>query len=103
MLVRAVGPGLAQYGVGDLLPDPKLTIIPLGKSFTVASNNDWGDGGQTAALQTAFAAVRAFSLDVGSKDAALSVRLPPGGYPVQVSGAGTTTGTVLVEVYNLDL
>ena len=53
-------------------------------------------------LQAAFTAVGAFQLPVGSKDAALVVRLPPGGYTVQVSGAARTTGTVLVEVYDLD-
>jgi len=31
------------------------------------------------------------------------VRLPPGGYTVQVSGANDTTGNVLVEIYDLDL
>jgi hypothetical protein len=30
------------------------------------------------------------------------VRLPPGGYTVIVSGVGNTTGTALVEVYDLD-
>lgn len=49
-----------------------------------------------------FLAAGAFDLPPGSKDAALVVRLPPGGYTVQVSGAGRTTGTVLVEVYDLD-
>lgn len=102
VLVRAVGPGLAPFGVNDVLADPRLTIIPLGKSFTVASNDQWGDGGQTAALQAVFLAAGAFDLPSGSKDAALVVRLPPGGYTVQVSGAGRTTGTVLVEVYDLD-
>jgi hypothetical protein len=37
-----------------------------------------------------------------SKDAALVVRLPPGGYTVQATGVGDTTGNVLVEVYDLD-
>lgn len=102
VLVRAVGPGLAAFGLNDGLADPRLAIIPLGKSFTVASNDQWGDGGQTAALQAVFLAAGAFDLPTGSKDAALVVRLPPGGYTVQVSGADRTTGTVLVEVYDLD-
>jgi hypothetical protein len=53
-------------------------------------------------LQAAFTAAGAFQLPAGSTDAALVIRLPPGGYTVQVSGAGRTTGTVLVEVYDLD-
>jgi hypothetical protein len=54
-------------------------------------------------LKAAFAAAGAFSLPDGTKDAAVVVRLPPGGYSVVVTGGGiTTTGMVLVEVYDLD-
>jgi hypothetical protein len=102
VLVRAVGPGLAAFGVTGTLADPRLAIVPLGKTFAIASNEDWGDGGQAAALQAAFTNSGAFALPAGSKDAALVLRLPPGGYTVQVGGAGRTTGQVLVEVYDLD-
>ena len=103
VLVRAIGPGLAAFNVAGALADPQITLMPLGRNFTVAANNDWGDGGQAAALQTAFAAAGAFALPVGSKDAALVVRLPPGGYTVQVSDSTrTATGNVLVEIYDLD-
>jgi sugar lactone lactonase YvrE len=99
LLIRAVGPGLASFGVEGTLADPRLAIVPLGKTFTVASNDNW-DG--SASLSAAFARAGAFALPAGSKDAALLVRLPPGGYTVQVSGAGNTTGTALVEIYDLD-
>ena len=102
VLVRAVGPGLAAFGVTGTLADPRLAIVPLGKTFAIATNEDWGDGGQAAALQAAFANSGAFALPAGSKDAALVLRLPPGGYTVQVGGANRTTGQVLVEVYDLD-
>ena len=36
------------------------------------------------------------------KDAAVVVRLPPGGYTVTVSGVPYTTGHALVEIYDLD-
>ncbi|MSU24390.1 MAG: hypothetical protein EXS32_11275 [Opitutus sp.] len=102
VLVRAIGPGLAPFGVVGALADPRLTITPLGKTFTIASNNDWGDDGRAPAVQAAILAAGAFQLAPGSQDAALVVRLPPGGYTVQVRGAGGTTGYVLVEVYDLD-
>jgi hypothetical protein len=102
VLVRAVGPGLAAFNVPGTLADPALTITPLGKTFAIAGNNDWGDDGRAATLSAAFTSVGAFSLPVGSKDAALVVRLPPGGYTVQVTGAARTTGAVLVEVYDLN-
>ncbi|MBC7366388.1 MAG: hypothetical protein H7343_06170 [Undibacterium sp.] len=43
----------------------------------------------------------AFPLPPGSKDAALVVALPAGGYTVQVSGADGGTGTAIVEIYEL--
>jgi len=45
--------------------------------------------------------VGAFPFVPGAKDAALTVSLPPGGYTVQVQGAGGGTGTALVEIYEL--
>ncbi len=99
LLIRAVGPGLTQFGVGGILADPQLSLQPLGKDLIVATNNDWGND---TALTAAFTQAGAFALPAGSKDAAVVVRLPPGGYTVVVSGVGNTTGTALVEIYDLD-
>jgi hypothetical protein len=99
LLIRAVGPGLTQFGVGGVLADPQLSLVPLGQDFTVSANDNWGG---SAALQAAFGRAGAFSLPAGSRDAALLVRLPPGGYTVVVSGVGGSTGTALVEIYDLD-
>jgi hypothetical protein len=101
LLVRAVGPtlGAAPYNVPGVLADPQFRVVPLNKDFTVASNDNWGG---TAVLQAAFAQTYAFPLPADSKDAAVIVRLPPGGYTVQATGVGDTTGTVLVEVYDMD-
>ncbi len=97
LLIRAVGPGLAPFGVTGWLTDPQLAVVPLGQSFTVARNDTWD-----VAAATVFAQVGAFALPFCSTDAALVVRLPPGGYTVTVSGADQTTGTALVEIYDLD-
>lgn len=99
LLIRAVGPGLSQFGVTGVLADPQLSLAPLGKDYAVAANDNWGG---SAALQSAFAQAGAFALPAGSNDAAVVIRLPPGGYTVVVSGVGNTTGTALVEVYDLD-
>lgn len=99
LLIRAVGPGLAPFGVTGVLADPQLSVVPLGREFTVAASDNWGGG---AALAAAFAQAAAFALPASSRDAAVVVRLPPGGYTVVVSGVGATTGTALVEVYDLD-
>lgn len=98
LLIRAVGPGLAPFGVTDLLLDPQLAVIPLGKTTPVAANDNWGG---TTELIAAFAAVGAFGMPSGSGDAAVLVRLPPGGYTVTVSGVANTTGNVLVEIYDV--
>ena len=99
LLIRAVGPGLTQFGVSGRLDDPQISVIPIGEDFVVASNDNWnGD----AALASAFASAGSFPLPATSKDAALVVRLPPGGYTVTVSGVGAAAGRALVEIYDLD-
>ncbi len=98
LLIRAVGPGLAPFGVTGLLADPQLTVTPLGKDTPVATNDNWGG---TATLTAAFAAAGAFALPLDSKDAVVLLRLPPGAYTVTVSGVGGTTGTALVEIYEV--
>ena len=60
--------------------------------------------GQTILLSQvglASAQVGAFSLAANSKDAAILVTLEPGAYTAQVSGVGATTGTALVEIYEV--
>ena len=95
ILIRVVGPTLASFGVGGVMADPQLTLFS-GQTI-VGSNDNWGG---TAALTTAIAQV-AFSLPANSRDAALVATLEPGGYTVQASGVGASTGVALVEVYEL--
>ncbi len=101
LLIRAVGPtlGTAPYNVSGVLADPQFRVVPLGQDLTVAGNDNWGG---TPALQAAFTQTNDFALPAGSRDAAAIVRLPPGGYTVQATGVGNTTGNVLVEVYDMD-
>ena len=100
LLVRAIGPGLAPFGVTGVLADPMLTVFRVGNgtdAVTIGQNNDW------SATTTAFAqSVGAFPLPVGSKDAALVLELPAGGYTAQVVGADGSKGAALVEIYDGD-
>jgi N-acetylneuraminic acid mutarotase len=98
VLIRAVGPtlGSAPFNLGGVAADPQLALY-AGTTRT-GENNDWGG---TAALIAAFAQAGAFALPPGSRDAALVASLAPGNYSVQVSGVGATTGTVLVEAYEM--
>lgn len=98
VLIRAVGPtlGTAPFNLSGAEADPQLALFA--GTVRINENNDWGG---TAALTTAFAHVGAFAFPAGSRDAALIATLAPGNYSVQVSGAGTTTGIALVEVYEM--
>lgn len=98
LLIRAVGPGLAPFGVGDRLADPQISLVPLGR-LPLTANDDWAD---LASVRAAFGSAGAFALLVGSKDAALVITLEPGGYTAVVSGVGAATGNALVEIYDLD-
>ena len=99
LLVRAVGPGLAQFGVTGVLADPQLDVVPLGTNTRITGNDNWGSD---PALSAAFTAAGAFALPAGSRDAAILLRLAPGAYTVNVSGVGNTTGRAIVEIYDLD-
>lgn len=94
VLIRAVGPTLGDFGVGGVLADPRLTLFRGGNA--IGSSDDWD-----AALAATFTQVSAFSLPVGSKDAAIVAELPPGGYTAHVQSADGTQGVALVEVYAL--
>jgi len=99
LLVRATGPSLAGFGATGTLADPVLTLRPLGSEVVIAENDDWG--GQ-AELKAAFASVGAFALAAdSSRDAAVVLQLPPGGYTATVTGANRGVGLALVELYVL--
>ncbi|MFN5560125.1 MAG: immunoglobulin domain-containing protein [Opitutaceae bacterium] len=92
ILVRAVGPGLAAFGVPATMDDPRLALFDGATS--VASNEDWGGG---SGLAGSFASVGAFPLPAASRDAAL-VNSVSGGRTAQINGPGA--GAVLVEAYD---
>lgn len=100
LLVRAVGPSLAQFGVMGVLANPALRIFDA-TGAVVAENLDWGQGAESVATTIASAAeaTGAFPLLPGTRDAALLVELPAGSYTAQVFGENQGTGIALVEVY----
>jgi hypothetical protein len=97
LLIRAVGPTLGNFGVGDVLADPTVTLYS--GSTALATNDNWGSATNATELAAAATAVGAFALPAGSKDAALVATLPAGAYTAVVSGVGSSTGTALVELY----
>ena len=99
LLVRAIGPGLAAFGVSGVLARPSLVV--LSGSEPVAANSGWESSADPAALTAAANRVGAFPLQGGQADAALIATLPAGAWTIQVSGADGSAGVVLVEVYDL--
>lgn len=98
VLIRAVGPGLERFGITGALVDPRITVYAPGLESPIARNDNWDAGSDVA---TASAAVGAFPLATGSKDAAVILSLPPGTYTVVVNSADGAPGLTLVEVYDL--
>jgi outer membrane protein assembly factor BamB len=96
LLLRAIGPTLAGFGVTGALTDPQLAI--LSGSNVIAQNDDWAGNAQVASTSVA---VGAFGLaNDASKDAVLAYSAAAGGYTVRISGPGTSSGVALAEVYD---
>jgi hypothetical protein len=99
LLGRADGPGLAQFGVTDILSRPTLELSPLRAGTLI--NTAWGTSPSRADISAAASSAGAFPLAADSADSAAVVSLPPGAYTMRVYGAGGTTGVALAEVYEL--
>jgi hypothetical protein len=108
LVIRGVGPTLAQYGVSGVLPATAIAVYDSGGS-AIVSNTGWGNApvagnssvkaGFGQATASNMAAVGAFALPAGSADSALVAELPQGSYTVHMSGVSGATGIGLVEVY----
>jgi hypothetical protein len=102
VLVRAVGPTLAAFGVSDALAKPVLSVFQGDQ--LVGSNSAWAAGTRdgTDTLIEAFDRAGAFRLiDESSHDAAVVVDLVAGAYTVQVRSADGSHGAALLEVYDI--
>ena len=94
VLVRAIGPSLAAFGVADSLADPLLELHN-GDGDLIDSNDNWMDNPAEAEIEATMIAPN------DPKESAVLQTLAPGAYTAIVQGAGGATGTGLVEVYVL--
>jgi hypothetical protein len=89
VLVRALGPTLADFGVAGALADPTVDLV--NSSGTVLRSNDDWKGSQQAEIESA---------NLGpahDQEAALIETIPPGQYKAVVRGKNSTTGVGLVR------
>lgn len=100
VLIRAVGPELAAFGVNGVLANPRI-IIRTPDQVVVQENDNWGTAINAAEIQAAFATAGAFSIPNTSLSSAALLTLQPGAYTAVVDGVGDTTGVAIVEVYEL--
>lgn len=99
-LFRVVGPKLTAYGVNGVLADPQLALQETNLGVFLR-NDDWGMNRDVDELVSTTERVGAFALDPGSKDAALLATLKPGVYTVLATGAATSSGVALIEIYEV--
>ena len=100
-LIRAVGPGLADFNVAGVLARPSLVL--LRGTIPVHANDGWETAASPTLLAATASRVGAFALKPGSADAAMVVTLEPGAYTALVTSAsgGNASGQCLIEIYEV--
>ncbi|MGI8431539.1 MAG: fibronectin type III domain-containing protein [Chthoniobacterales bacterium] len=94
LVLRAIGPSLAQAGVTGALSDPVLDIRDSSGAL-IATNDSWNQVNGEALLALGLA-------PSDSREASLILTLPAGSYSAIVRGNGAGRGVALFELYNLD-
>jgi hypothetical protein len=94
ILVRALGPSLAAFGVPNPLADPVVTLRNQ-NGTALFSNDDWRSAQEADITATGLA-------PGNDAEPAILASLPAGNYSAVVTGKGSAQGVALVEVYQLD-
>ncbi len=92
VLIRGMGPSLAQFGVPGTLSDPFLELHEPDGS--VVSNDNWQQG-DTSQIPSGFA-------PSDPRESVIVATLTPGNYSAIVKGAHAETGVGIAELYDLD-
>jgi hypothetical protein len=93
VIVRGIGPTLIQSGISDALADPVLELHGPG-SFTTVINDNWRDTQEQQIQSAGLSPTNNF-------EPAIWATLAPGAYTTILRGKNNTTGTALVEIYDL--
>lgn len=96
VLLRALGPSLAQLGIANPLADPTLELRD-GNGALVRSNDNWRDDSAQEAL------INATGIPPSDNaESAIVATIAPERHTVIVAGKGSATGVALVEAYHLE-
>lgn len=94
VIVRAIGPSLAGFGVPNPLQDPILELHDADGTL-VDQNDDWRDTNESAIAASGFA-------PSNNAESAILISRPPGNTTAIVRGKNGGIGNALVEVYRLN-
>lgn len=93
VLVRGIGPALANYGVSNFVADPTLRVYA--NSSVIATNDNWDP-----ALTQLSASLGGFALSPASKDSMVFTAVGAGSYTAQLTSNDGSSGVALVELYD---
>jgi phospholipase/lecithinase/hemolysin len=93
VVVRAIGPSLADAGVANPLADPTLDLYDANGAI-ILSDDNWRETQESLIQSTGLA-------PTDDLESAVIRSLEPGNYTAIVRGKDGGTGVALVEVYNL--
>jgi hypothetical protein len=102
VIIRAIGPELAQYGVPDPLFNPTLELHDATGAL-IASNDNWTHTiiGGIITMDQVREIMNSGHAPSDGRESAIIADLPPGNYTAILRGVNNTTGVALVEVYDL--
>lgn len=95
VIIRGIGPSLAQSGTGNALANPTLELRDSNGAL-LRANDNWQDDPAQAAQISANGLAPTNPLE-----SAISTILSPGAYTAIVGGNNGGTGIGLVEIYNI--
>lgn len=98
VLVRVVGPGLAQFNVPEVLARPTMAVYAK-DGIEIYRNHGWTAEGKKGDIAGAATVAGAFALSEQHPDCAAVLSLAPGSYTIHAGGMNSTTGAALVEIY----
>jgi hypothetical protein len=93
VLLRVLGPSLANVGVAQVLADPTLELRD-GNGALIASNDNWRDTQEAEIIATGLA-------PANPVESAIVATLAPGVYTAIVRGVNNATGIGYVQFYSL--